>query len=963
MGRHAVRILSVIGTGSFAHVYLAETVPFSSDFASINGSNNGGVDIGNSSSRSIGGDSLSLANGVASNSISSSINMNSAATLLSDPSFIAPAHFESERRAVKRLFKAGLDERQLLLQRQEAEVMKAMDPHPNVIQLLATVEDHECLYLIMEYCEFDLYEAITQQGGFPDEVVKEVFVQIADAVMHCHASGFYHRDLKPENCLISTANYKVKLADFGLTTTDDWSTELGCGSVRYMAPECFELNHNTAETLSPGQPVPPPARSLPVPPGVINGGYSPVANDVWALGVILLNLLFGKNPWFEAHMTDAIFSAYAISNPNVLRQQFNLTIQFDAVLRRVFELDPRRRCSVKELKILVESISKFVEDEPHTGSGPIPISQISRNKRRGLSSILAGPGYILKPGELVPPIFSHQRRIAEVATDHPPLPIESNSRKPLRPKPTYSSLRAAALGGPSLSHPSSVPAVDNFVFSDNEEYDEDGTLKLPRKHTDALVSPSSHTETTAETFAEVTDSVRADKDVNTGVILNGELRAPENDTKRDSLFSSNTAANADDGEGEFIVVDATVPSTSDTVDGGDGRLFDDVIEISRNGERHMDSEQTLNVNAASRTIVDDGSIRESEIGDQVDRGKRMLMDDEAHVNKMTEGNDSPADLENDDGGNQDAGDQFLLASSINQSGIVEISATAQEMIGQHEAGKNVLEGAGNEGNLNYVFAPEAVFDIPFVDGDHIFAVSVTDMPSVRSETSQTITEASDAEPTYPATSHNIPLTPPAMERHESNPYAPPRSSVTLDSNSIAKFRVPKERRSSSQLKWFAPFISRDSARVDHVATSSTSLQNAAGSVSSTSSGKLGVFGMRKRTSNRHLFRQFNEVTELESEGGSTTRLSLSSRPSFAMLRKRRSSQMMLRNSSSSTSVSTPVNDSPINETSSIAIEDDIKTKLPTKKSSMSLKDLSSGFKDAFGIGRKRSQMFSGETTE
>jgi serine/threonine protein kinase len=57
------------------------------------------------------------------------------------------------KRAVKRLFKKGLDSRQLLLQRQEAVIMKALDSHENVVRLLATAEDEECLYLIMEYCE------------------------------------------------------------------------------------------------------------------------------------------------------------------------------------------------------------------------------------------------------------------------------------------------------------------------------------------------------------------------------------------------------------------------------------------------------------------------------------------------------------------------------------------------------------------------------------------------------------------------------------------------------------------------------------------------------------------------------------------------------------------------------------------------------------------------------------------
>ncbi|ORY47229.1 kinase-like protein [Rhizoclosmatium globosum] len=305
--------------------------------------------------------------------------------------------------------------------------------------------------------ETDLYEAITQQGGFPEDVVKEVFVQVADAVLHCHNSGFYHRDLKPENCLISTANYKVKLADFGLTTTDEWSTELGCGSVRYMAPECFELTHNTPEGLQPGQPVPPPAKSLPVAPGVLNGGYSPAANDVWALGVILLNLLFGKNPWFEAHMTDAIFSAFAISNHNILRQQFNLTLQFDAILRRVFELDPRRRCSVTDLKILVEGCTQFVETDPTAISSstvPTPSIQQSRLKRHGNnSSILAGPGYIVKPGDSLPAVFTQP---AASITSGPPVMTHDATpitavRKGLRTTPTFASLKAVAANGESIS--------------------------------------------------------------------------------------------------------------------------------------------------------------------------------------------------------------------------------------------------------------------------------------------------------------------------------------------------------------------------------------------------------------------------------------------------------------------------------------------------------------------------------
>ncbi|KAJ1553257.1 hypothetical protein HK405_008466, partial [Cladochytrium tenue] len=271
-GHHAVILVSLIGSGSFAHVYLAEEVP--------------------------------------------------------------AGHKRPEKRAVKRLFKEGLDKRQLLLQRQEAEVMKAINPHQNIIRLLATVEDEECLYLIMEYCDLGLY--------------------------------------------FMKGNILVKLADFGLATSDPWSTEMGCGSVRYMAPECFDPLHNVPE-----------GSTLPIPEVI---GYSPPANDVWALGVILINLLFGKNPWFEAHKTDAIFNAYCASNPNILRQQFNLSPQFDAVLRRAFELDPVRRCSIADLKHMVEATTVFVGTPPQTPPPPPPVFSYTKE------SILTSPGLVLPPG-------------------------------------------------------------------------------------------------------------------------------------------------------------------------------------------------------------------------------------------------------------------------------------------------------------------------------------------------------------------------------------------------------------------------------------------------------------------------------------------------------------------------------------------------------------------------------------
>lgn len=188
----------------------------------------------------------------------------------------------------------------------------------------------------------DLYDAITQQkrGGFPHPIVKEVFIQLLDALEHCHSLGIYHRDIKPENALISH-DYRIKLADFGLATYDAWSGEFGCGSLRYLSPEAIGPKHNRYSL----------------------DGYSTAANDVWSLGVILINLLFGRNPWHEATATDPIYSVYTTTNPHILMDQFKISAEFNSLLARVFKEDPMRRISLAELREGIIQLRAFMESE------------------------------------------------------------------------------------------------------------------------------------------------------------------------------------------------------------------------------------------------------------------------------------------------------------------------------------------------------------------------------------------------------------------------------------------------------------------------------------------------------------------------------------------------------------------------------------------------------------------------
>ncbi|KAJ6143464.1 hypothetical protein N7471_002917 [Penicillium samsonianum] len=191
--------------------------------------------------------------------------------------------------AVKVLCKDGLDARQLKFQQREIRLHHMASQHRNVVPLVRIMDSVDCTYVVMEYCpEGDLFSNITDKGNFVgnDFLAKSVFLQILDAVQFCHSLGIYHRDLKPENVLVTENGMTVKLADFGLATTDYYTTDFGCGSTFYMSPECQQSN----------------ARPL--------SCYMSAANDVWSLGVILVNLTCGRNPWKRASVEDSTFQAY-----------------------------------------------------------------------------------------------------------------------------------------------------------------------------------------------------------------------------------------------------------------------------------------------------------------------------------------------------------------------------------------------------------------------------------------------------------------------------------------------------------------------------------------------------------------------------------------------------------------------------------------------------------------------------
>ncbi|KAI8087617.1 kinase-like domain-containing protein [Gilbertella persicaria] len=253
--------------------------------------------------------------------------------------------------AVKVLSKSGLDLQQLQLQQLEIDIQMSLK-HSSLLALHRVIQDTGYIYMVMELCDQgDLFDyVIRDQDVNPireEHMVKKLFTQILDGVESMHAAGVYHRDLKLENILLRCEDdededeFTCKVADFGLATRERYSMEFGCGSTSYLAPEHFDDDKQVE--LVP---------------------YDAAASDTWSLGILLLALMFGRNPWQEASSADPAFNEFK-RNPIMLKQQLfpELSDATYRLLESVLTIDGSDRPSVAEMKEQFLAIDRIYDDQ------------------------------------------------------------------------------------------------------------------------------------------------------------------------------------------------------------------------------------------------------------------------------------------------------------------------------------------------------------------------------------------------------------------------------------------------------------------------------------------------------------------------------------------------------------------------------------------------------------------------
>ena len=172
--------------------------------------------------------------------------------------------------------------------------------HPNVVETLdyGLLDDNRP-YLVMEWCAGATLENMLVHGAFTLDEAMPILRQICYAVQAAHDIGVLHRDIKPANVILVPCEgetARVKLIDFGISTSSD-KTEAQRTSLT-SSGACI----GTPYAMAPEQ---------------IYGAGLGVTTDVYAIGVLVHQLLTGKKPFFGATVTEMVDMLLTVMPPLV----------------------------------------------------------------------------------------------------------------------------------------------------------------------------------------------------------------------------------------------------------------------------------------------------------------------------------------------------------------------------------------------------------------------------------------------------------------------------------------------------------------------------------------------------------------------------------------------------------------------------------------------------------------------
>jgi hypothetical protein len=197
----------------------------------------------------------------------------------------------------------------------EAEIGRTLN-HPNIARILERGEIERVPYFTMELLEGETLQGAVRRGPMEPRRAAQVVAQVAEALDFAHTKGVVHRDLKPSNIML-LRDGMAKVMDFGIARARRFegltATGAFLGTPEYLAPEA------------------------------IDGTGSEARSDLYALGVVLFELLTGQRP-FEADTPFAVLKMHCNQEPQApSKRQRGVPAELDTIVLRLLRKRPEER--------------------------------------------------------------------------------------------------------------------------------------------------------------------------------------------------------------------------------------------------------------------------------------------------------------------------------------------------------------------------------------------------------------------------------------------------------------------------------------------------------------------------------------------------------------------------------------------------------------------------------------------
>jgi len=188
--------------------------------------------------------------------------------------------------------------------------------HPNLVPIFDAGEEGGDPYLVFEFVDGpNLAELIAREGRISPARTADLMRQVLDALAMAHAAGIVHRDLKPSNILIDPHG-RPRVTDFGIATRidalgDEAAAGGHSGTLRYLPPE------------------------------YVDGGQVSDKGDVFAAGLVMIEMLSGK-PWVRGD-TQAAIVHQILNEPVALPAEPEIDNQLASIVLKACARDPALR--------------------------------------------------------------------------------------------------------------------------------------------------------------------------------------------------------------------------------------------------------------------------------------------------------------------------------------------------------------------------------------------------------------------------------------------------------------------------------------------------------------------------------------------------------------------------------------------------------------------------------------------